>query len=242
MQWRSQLRRPVELILKLIEGLVFGTELDMALRTGLKHRQSVTCMLEAAPLSDLLEDIESELVEKVEAASGSEDQVDDEASIPEDDENAADLPQEVSREIAAAKSKSNDDDVAEKMQQFIDKCWRKIDTYVVLFQEPSDPNQVKDLLLDTEVDRLRKEALPDTVAERRFVLISYDLKMAGESSSHASTRVPPLRANGDHLKTLLRGCIAASDGDLAPRDLFLLFDGGRQGFRVGDPLHTHTHR
>lgn len=63
MTWRAQLRQPVDLTVKLIEDLVFGTELDAALRAGLKNRQSVESILSTAPLFDFIEEIEKGLDE-----------------------------------------------------------------------------------------------------------------------------------------------------------------------------------
>lgn len=224
--------------MKLIEDLVFGTELDSALRAGLKQRQGVEYILGMSPLSDIIEEIQKGLLDDqgdVQKTSADNDDKSDDAEEPTDPVGDADLPAEVSRELAAATSKCKQDGGgdADKMQQFVDKCWRKIATYVLLFQESADPNKVKEALADTEVNRLRQEGMTEKVAERRFVLINYDLKTAGEATSHASTRLPPLRTNGEHLKSLLRGCIAATGGDLGPRDLFLLFDGGRPGVLFG---------
>ena len=241
MTWRAQLRQPVDLTVKLIEDLVFGTELDASLRAGLKNRQSVESILSTAPLFDFIEEIEKGLDESRKESvdqTADEPNNDDDGSAADDLDGApaGELPAMVSREMAAMKAKASasggdECEHVENMQQFVDKCWRKVDTYVVIVQEPADSNKVKELLVDTEVNRLRMFELPDAVADRRFVLINYDLKTAGEPNSHPSTRLAPLRNNGDHLKNLLRGCLAATNGDLGSRDMFLLFDGGRPGIQ-----------
>ncbi len=66
-------------------------------------------------------------------------------------------------------------------------------------------------------------------------MFSYDLKAAGESSSHPATRMPSLCGNGEHLKGMLRMALDTSGvegGGLGDRGLVLLFDGGRAGLRA----------
>ena len=79
----------------------------------------------------------------------------------------------------------------------------------------------------TAANKLRIEKQPSDPKLRSFVLIVYDLKCAGEASSHPATRVPPLRGNGDHLKQCLRAALdAVGDAEIPERDMCLIFDGG----------------
>ena len=73
---------------------------------------------------------------------------------------------------------------------------------------------------------MRIEKQPSDPKLRRFVLIVYDLKCAGEASSHPATRVPPLRGNGNHLKQCLRAALdAVGDAEIPERDMYLIFEG-----------------
>jgi hypothetical protein len=239
MLWRASVQPPMDMTIKLVEDLIFGTELDTALRTGMKSRQSVETIMSSAPLTDLLEDIKTCLVIPTKDSKAEE----DEPGAEGDDFDGGgapegELPAQVSRALsqavlaAANGGEIEADEKAAKMQQYIDKCWRKVDTYVVLCQEPADASALKEMLQDTEVNRLRSVENPTAISERRFVLINYDLKTAGEASSHPSTRLPPLRNNGDHLKSLMRACISANGEEIGSRDLFLIYDGGRPGNHV----------
>ena len=239
MTWRANVRAPVDLTIKFLEDVVFGTDLDAALRAGMKNRQSVETIVTTPPLHDIISEIEEGLNESRNNKDSQMQECNDDDELNSGDGGGApagdngDLPAQVSRELAlSAKKLATDEEAAEKsdkLKQFVDRCWRKIDMYVVLFQEPSDSTKLKECLIGTQVNNLRNDEQPGNIAERKFVLISYDLKTAGESNSHPSTRLPPLRNNGDHLKTLLRGCLAATDDQIRERDLFLLCDGGRPG-------------
>ncbi len=228
--------KPAELLLVLIENTTFSTELDSALRTCLRNRKDITSLLQNQPISGLVKDIDEAL-----ATEGGKDEylIQDAAAkddTPEPASGAAggsapELPKEVTIEIAKVSTKSEDN--ADKLQSWVDACWRRVDTVCVLLRETADVGAMVDRLKDTEVNKLRKEPQTEDVTTRRFILLNYDLKTAGESSSHPATRLPPLRNNGDHLKSCLRIALdALGEGEsegLGAKDLFMIFDGGRPG-------------
>ncbi|MCP4244387.1 MAG: hypothetical protein GY772_27900, partial [bacterium] len=197
MQWRTSLSKPGAALLKLIENLVFDAgDLDATLRTGLTNRRLASALFQTPPLSSQVEDIDEEIT-KLPAA-------DDDYLLPRSADGAggsapavastlADeaMPTEVSMEIARATAE--DATVEAELEQYVARCWRDIDTYVVFVQETVDVDALVDRIKDTEVNRLRFQLQPEAVDERKFVLVSYDLKSAGESSSHPATRLPPAR-------------------------------------------------
>lgn len=131
------------------------------------------------------------------------------------------------------------DDPQEKrdlLESFVKRCHRILDTYVVFVRESPDVDSLKQNLQRTAVNKMRLDPQPKDINSRRFVLLNYDLKSAGESTSHPATRVPPLRQNGEHAKTCLRAALEAvadaHEGGLTPKDLVLLADGGRQGLKT----------
>ena len=134
------------------------------------------------------------------------------------------LPDTIATAVLKVAKKSDGDKA--KIHGLVDQCWRKVDTYVELFHESSDVAAMTDRLKTTAVNKLRIEKQPQDAKLRRFVLIVYDLKSAGEASSHPATRVPPLRGNGDHLKQCIRAALdAVGDGEIPDRDMHLIFDG-----------------
>ena len=120
--------------------------------------------------------------------------------------------------------------------EFVKRCHRILDTYVVFVRESPDLDSLRQNLQRTAVNKMRLDPQPKDINSRRFVLLNYDLKSAGESTSHPATRVPPLRQNGEHAKTCLRAALEAvadaHEGGLTPKDLVLLADGGRQGLKT----------
>ena len=232
------LSKSEELLIALIEHAVFSTEYDDVLRTQVRNRRDVEYMFNAAPLNSLVEEIDEAL--KGEAAGGGaphddgadEDQDMDEDQhgngAPADDDET--LPDTVATAVLKVANKSSEDKV--KVDGFVAQCWRKVDTYIDLFQEQSDIAAMTDRLKTTAANKLRIEKQPSDPKLRRFVLIVYDLKCAGEASSHPATRVPPLRGNGDHLKQCLRAALdAVDDAGVPERDMYLIFDGGRPGLK-----------
>ncbi len=237
LQWRTKLSAAEENLLALVETATFSCELDSALRTTLRNRKDVPAMLSTQPLSSLVQQIDDALEESEKKDEFLID-VDEEGRIdgegvgdggraPADEDPA--VPCEVKIEIKKAIKKSADNQSV--LEGFVDACWRKVDTCVVLVHETtSDASAVCDRLQSTEVNKLRMGEQAEQPNDIRFVLMVYDLKAAGESSSHPSTRIAPLRNNGDHLKLCLRGALdARGDSSVGARDMFLLFDGGRAG-------------
>ncbi len=221
----------------MVENAVFSCEFDSALRTALRNRKHVAAMLSMQALSSLVQQIEDALEEAgkkdeflivEEGNNDDEDVLGDGGGAPVED---AAVPSEVTTEIKKAINKSADNQSV--LEGFVEACWRKLDTCVVLLQETvSDSSAVCDRLKDTEVNKLRMAEQAEQPNDIRFVLLAYDLKAAGESSSHPSTWLPPLRNNGDHLKLCLRGALdARGESTVGARDMFLLFDGGRPGGR-----------
>mgnify|MGYP007045148110 CR=1 FL=1 len=233
--WRAVLSRSEELLLSLIEHAVFSTEFDDALRSHVKARRDVESLLGAAPLIGLVADIDEALTG--EAAGGGaprDDGADGGQGVGEDDGGApadGEAPPDIVA-TAVAKLATKSDDEKQKIDGFVAQCWRKVDTYVDLFHETSDAAAATDRLKTSAANKLRIEKQPDDTRLRRFVLIVYDLKSAGEASSHPATRAPPLRGNGDHLKQCLRAALdAVGDAEIPDRDMYLIFDGGRPGLK-----------
>ncbi len=243
MQWRAGLSKAGEQLLSLIEHAVFSSEYDQSLRGVLRNRRDVEYLLSIAPLEVLVSDIDESLTEDAKQAEDKsnlppggddDDGGDDSGGIGGGDGGGAptdNLPEAVRVEVARLSKQSGDK--GEQMSALVHLCWRKIDTHAVLIQEPLDAGSLTDRLKDSEVNKLRSEDQPQDETQRRFVALVYDLKCAAEASSHPATRLPPLRGNGEHLKTVLRAAIDAGDetgGNLIrERDLYMVFDGSRPG-------------
>ena len=118
------------------------------------------------------------------------------------------------------------------MDAFLAPCWRKVDMYVSLAQASTSTTAMTDNINAHNVNTKRSERQPSESRLRPFVLFNYDMKRAGEASSHPATRLPPLRGNGDHLKQCLRAALeAGTDAEIPDRDMYMLFDGSRPGLK-----------
>ena len=138
------------------------------------------------------------------------------------------MPEEIHKYI-----KSAPDETREKLEHFRDLAVRRVETYVTLVTEVSDSAALTDRMKESAVNKLRLSLSADET--KKYILHIYDVKNAGEASSHPSVRLPPLRGNGDHLKLHIRAALDAytvAGNELSPHDMFLLLDGGRQGDRL----------
>ena len=107
----------------------------------------------------------------------------------------------------------------------------EVDMYCQFIVEVSDTTALADRIKVSHPNSMRINSSAETKT-KTFVLHAYDLKNAGEASSHPSVRLPPLRGNGEHLKQCIRAGIDSYNSvgnSMAANDLFLLFDGGRPG-------------
>ena len=235
LQWRASLSKAEEQFLSLIEHCVFSSEYDAALKTMLRNRRDAENTFATAPLSMIVAELDECLAEQAKpnpggCAPGSDEDEDD---PPQDLDDMPELPEMVQADVAKISAKSADKSA--QIGLFVQACWRKVDTHCVLLTETTDAPSIMDRLKDTQVNALRMEAQAQDPNEKRYILLIYDLKAAGEASPHAMTRPAPLRGNGEHLKIFLRAALdAGGSADILDRDMFMLFDGGRPG--AGPPL------
>jgi hypothetical protein len=238
--WRAHLSKADEQLLSLIEHAVFSTQYDDILRATVKNRKDVASMLETAPLSALVAEIDEALTAGP-GGGAPDDDVDVSMDQDQDgggaptrgaDDSLDELPHTIAITLAEATKKGADEEKT-LSEACVAQCWRRVDTYVDLIQESSDVVAMTDRLKATEVNKLRLVHQHVDTKFRRFILCVYDLKSAGEASSHPATRVPPLRQNGDHLKQCLRVALDSVDegAEINDRDMYMIFDGGRTGLK-----------
>ena len=123
------------------------------------------------------------------------------------------------------------------VDSYVTKCWNTLDTIVKLEVEPAEglADFIQDRLKGSACQAIRDKAKTDEAPSNSssYAMLIYDMKSAGEASSHPSTRLPPLRQNGEHLKDFIRGSLAANVGhkkdDLADADLWVIPDGMKAG-------------
>ena len=237
--WRAGMSKSMEAALNMIEHAVYGIDLDTAIRVAVKNRKDCKTFLTTSPMSEIVTDVEEKIIAEssakkaAQAAQEGEDDSEHSSETPQwcdddDDGCGTHLPEEIHKYI-----KSAPDETREKLEHFRDLAVRRVETYVTLVTEVSDSAALTDRMKESAVNKLRLSLSADET--KKYILHIYDVKNAGEASSHPSVRLPPLRGNGDHLKLHIRAALDAytvAGNELSPHDMFLLLDGGRQGDRL----------
>lgn len=243
MQWKATLAPPVEALLTLIESVVFCNTLDGQIFIGVKQRKDAFGIMETSPFSDRAVSIDSALEERAKgdkyamAGQGEDQGMEEEEDggvnleVLKSDSAVVDPPAGVVQEIQHLKAEPK-----QVVEKFVSTCWNKIETIIQLEVEPDSgvADAVKKRLQASAIQELRmQEKHP---GQERYVMFVYDLKAAGEASSHPQTRLPPLRENGGHLKDFVRGALQANgephSDDLGPHDLFVIPNGGKEGLSL----------
>lgn len=110
------------------------------------------------------------------------------APVPEDPQ--LDVPLSVL--VTANQLKADVDDELPRWRDYLEQ---QVSQFVRLFEDPETFTELGD-------------ALRETVVKDKFVgnvILWYDVKTAGEASSNANCRIPPLRAT--HLKKMVQGFV-----------------------------------
>ncbi|CAJ1360662.1 unnamed protein product, partial [Effrenium voratum] len=232
LQWKAGLAKPVDMMLQLIEVAVYSQDLDPAIFSGVRQRKDAKGIVETQPFSDKIEAVRRAIQEAQQPDRYSLAQAACPSEEAEDSEREADLdgnepPSDLVREWQTLQGQKN------IVDSYVTKCWNTLDTIVKLEVEPAEglADFIQERLKGSACQAIRDKAKTDEAPSNSssYAMLIYDMKSAGEASSHPSTRLPPLRQNGEHLKDFIRGSLAANVGhmkdDLADADLWVIPDG-----------------
>ncbi len=195
------------------QGVVFGYEYDNHLRGALRNRKSIETMLDTAPFKELLAEMAVVPVPERQ----------DEAKPQEDAVPAIDVGDQPLAETGTfqAMIKQMGCDDQERVLKFQMAASNLVASHVEFACEASH---------DMAAAMRRSPAFTtvgwqEAKTHRAIIL---DPKVLGESSAHPHIRVAPLRANGDHVQSLVK-TVLAETGGIESTDLWFIFDAGRQG-------------
>ena len=203
----GQAHRKSEKFLVFKELAIFGYEFDMNFRVASENRHDVTHIMSTAPVVDFLNEIQelATLEQQTLSASATENIVDERAQHQDGIVEVCDTMHGSSTadnavlvvvpEVKVMMTKSDGKDETDFHAQMVE-CARRVDTFIFLGLEEGD-------ITGSMRDRTSMQAARRHVCasgQQKYVLHIYDLKCAGEASSHAPYRVAPLRGNGEHWK------------------------------------------
>ena len=134
MQWKATLAKPTELLLSLIEDVVFATELDAAIFIACKQRKQIDGLLEMSPFADKVAAIDEALKERQKGDKYAMDIGVDEAA------NETGTAGVTTADLAALNAEGNTDppaavtqemeglkhDSRSIVQKYVSTCWNKI--------------------------------------------------------------------------------------------------------------------
>ena len=217
-----------ELLITFVENVIYGHDLDGALKASLCRSRECATIMTTAPFNEFVTEIEEALHKELSDA-GDEDTL----KVEESEDEAMDC-DNISPDSNMLKETLKDDidsasvDKKTEIEAFGELCARKLEMFVTLEVEPDDKTALTDRIKQTEVNNQRLSS------EKGYVMVVYDMKCAGEASAQPNIRVPPLRGNGDHMRSLVSATLHAYNStgtELGPRDMFVTFD----GFKPGHP-------
>eukprot|EP00959_Pyramimonas_sp_CCMP1952_P067253 1403620-Pyramimonas_sp.AAC.1 len=196
---------------------MYNSEIQSAMR----NRKGIGEMLGASPFDEILEDIDA----KLEAEKPSEPEGADPAGEKGGDPMAEtwDAAFTDNPELKKMEEKMDEEQVS-KLEKF--KCMARnlVNSHVDLIPETLPNEEIVRQIQDSAACKV--EHTPD---HRTFTAIVYDPRCCGVSSSNPTLRVPGLRTNGEHLKTLAKLVFRARGDEIKDNDMWLLFDAGRAG-------------
>ena len=113
------------------------------------------------------------------------------------------------------------------------QCLREVVTYASLAQDSTIITAMMDHNTAHNVNAKWSDRQTTESKLRVFVLFNYVMQRGGEASARPSTRVQPLRGNGDHPKQCPRVALDfVDDTDIYDSGMYMLLDGGRRGLNT----------
>lgn len=198
------------------QELIYGKEMDNALKQAMRSRRPASEVLEVPSVSEKVQDIE-ELLKKEDVslppvASGGP--AGDDAEPRGDGVEDAELIEPMLRKMDAEQ--------VEEVLKFKKRAERRIRAHVRLLVEDTDGN----LLSQTQLAEEIKNNVAGTPSDDKLTIFWYDTKTGAEAATYPHLRKPPLR--GTHYKTCLSAALNARGNKVLPKDVFVLWDAGKQ--------------
>ena len=221
--------RSADLVIALIEDVIYGTSLDSTMKTAVKARRTVEEMLGYTALEERLTAISNAFENEAREAGGGDEP---EASVARESSGAG---RDSTGNASALSSGCDNDEAATENG---DEMWNKlaertVASYVELIAEPESEAKLTEILLKAGAKSVVGHSGLDHVA------IMLDPKTMGEPITAPHLRCTPLGKN--QKKRVLKiisaivksrspdGCGAIEGLTLADGDVILTLDGGRPG-------------
>ena len=206
------------------EEVVYRTEHDSALKSGLRSRMTPNEVLEQedTKLAEMVGSLDETLQAENEPPEETDEKDDTVCEVVVDDDTTEGNPAEL-LELGLTKL---DVDKRQQLRYWHEQADRKVRQQVKLVVEPSSLNQVRDAVKDSVAGQFPAPGAGKTV------LIAYDVKLSGESITYPQVRKPPLRS---HYKKMMQGTMLArsvgseAPTEVMPHDVYIILDAGKSG-------------
>ena len=244
--WIGVLEPAAQKFQRLVQAACFSTEMDSAIKRSLRAMQSIPEMLADAPFVDKIQEIieTTPAVPAATAAAAS-------AAPPggDADQDGNDEDSEGSHPIALLTNLGNNKPDEAKLQNFKSltrdtkakikdyeiEALRIVDIGCQLLTECTTSQELANNMRVTSRAKLEGSPIDG------YCLIVYVPRVAGESSTAASTRLPPLRTSstapgGNHVRKMLTAAMMmrsppGENYGIHPGDMFVVSDAGRRSGR-----------
>ena len=227
------------------QGSIFGYEYDKSIKVGILRRCDPKSCIEQGDLNDAVNSI-NEMIGQDEEARKTEEQKKKEAEAPSDEEGDIGYTFEEMPEIKMLIKKTEADEAKSKrVTYFQGLAARHVHTHVELVAETEADDVIIQRFKDSAAFKAKGD--PEKKSYRCFM---FNPNNCGESSSKPHVRPPSLRGNGGHLPKLCMLMLRGVDFQMDDRDMWLIFDAGREGQRslqmmqscLGPAHHSIRHR
>ena len=241
MQWKFGWPDSADEFFMLVESIVYSNDHDIILKSHCKNRKTFADACDSAGIAELLDDIKLKCEDERTRLSAAPTEKSDSApaesarsSGTKKDDGSESEVEDVDAHMAIALPAQVADGTHAKVNRYRMHARRLIQSHVQLEVDPPSEAVMTQIITKSvagSIRGLRSEDSSGKQMHKSLVHITYDVKVAGRSSSQAHLRVPPLRNNGAHLTKCIGACIKSrGDSDnLDPGDCYVIFDGMKHG-------------
>ena len=228
MPWRASWRQSSDMLLSMVERVVFYSAMDEIILTHLRSRKALKDFFETGPMADELEEIREQL--KVEAGKADEEAQTDAvvARGDEDDDDEEKLPFSLDAlDILQDKPAAMDEADKIKLDRYKAQARALVAAHVFLMEETAEGTEIQQGM------QAAMQGATEQLQDGAYILIYYGQSESGECSAQPHLRVPPLRNRGEHLRTFVQNCMMRHGKacEIDRNDVYVINDCGREGNR-----------
>lgn len=191
LSWQAGWAISSSMIARLMSEIVFGSEHDRTIMSGLRSSKSADEMLELGPLAEKVQSINDAIEEE---GAGEEEEEGDDAGSDAGDDDVEFVSESATGpkldDIVGEKLKNITGDNRDKLQNAKAQAVENVKSQVVLVSEQDLNSHGK---VQGAFEKSKLHSIKATPMNK--IIAFYDVKCAGEAVTNPSTRLPSFRAN-----------------------------------------------